>query len=131
MHSSASLSSTAPVREHKCRPGSLTDCSRKIMPMASEVMAEEHKRKEMSAHGFSLISATCAVVMIIVGSLYWPEDQCRTGAASYLYYGGVFSLTINILSLASSAAKWWALKVNTLIGGGAHCLTVFRMERSA
>ena len=83
------------------------------MPMASEVMAEEHKRKEMSAHGFSLISATCAVIMIILGSLYWPEEQCRTGAASYLYYGGVFSLTINILSLASSAAKWWALKVNT------------------
>ena len=80
------------------------------MPMASEVMAEEHKRKEMSAHGFSLISATCALVMIIVGSLYWAEDQCRTGAASYLYYGGVFSLTVNILSLVSSGAKWMALK---------------------
>ena len=49
--------------------------------------------------------------MIIVGSLYWPEDLCKTGAASYLYYGGVFSLTVNLLSLATSGAKWLALKV--------------------
>ena len=85
--------------------------------MASEVMAEEHKRKEMSAHGFSLISASCAIIMIILGSLYWPEEQCRTGAAGYLYYGGVFSLTVNLLSLASAAAKWLALKVNRRGGG--------------
>ena len=88
-------------------------------------MAEDHKRKELSAHGFSLvninfininisclqISATCAVFMIIVGSLYWPEELCKTGAAGYLYYGGVFSLTVNLLSLATSGAKWLALKV--------------------
>ena len=49
--------------------------------------------------------------MIVVGSLYWSEDMCRTGAASYLYYGGVFSLTVNLLSLATAVAKWLALKV--------------------
>ena len=49
--------------------------------------------------------------MIVVGSLYWSEDMCRTGAASYLYYGGVFSLTVNLLSLATALAKWLALKV--------------------
>ena len=49
--------------------------------------------------------------MIVVGSLYWPEEMCRTGAASYLYYGGVFSLTVNLLSLATAVAKWLALKV--------------------
>ena len=61
--------------------------------------------------------------MIVVGSLYWPEDMCRTGAASYLYYGGVFSLTVNLLSLATAVAKWLALKVkedNTQ--GRPHCL---------
>ena len=36
----------------------------------------------------------------------------RLGASSYLYYGGVFSLTINILGLSSSVAKYLALKVN-------------------
>ena len=37
------------------------------------------------------------------------------GASSYLYYGGVFSLTINILGLSSSVAKYLALKVCTMM----------------
>ena len=34
------------------------------------------------------------------------EELCRFGASSYLYYGGVFSLVVNLLGLASSLAKW-------------------------
>ena len=85
------------------------------MPMESEMIAQEHKRKEMSAHGFSLVSGTCGVMMIIAGSIYWPEESCRTGATTYLYYGGVFSLTVNLLSLVTSVAKWWALKVRLVL----------------
>merc|ERR1719445_2004692 len=48
--------------------------------------------------------------MLVVGNLYWDEELCRFGASSYLYYGGVFSLVVNLLGLASSLAKWWALK---------------------
>ena len=45
------------------------------------------------------------------------EESCRFGATSYLYYGGVFSLTINLLGLATSLAKWWALKVGKKLKG--------------
>ena len=38
-----------------------------------------------------------AVVMICVGSVYWDQADCRLGASSYLYYGGVFSLTITVI----------------------------------
>ena len=55
------------------------------------------------------VSLTLALVMMIVGDMYW--DQCQLSAASYLYYGGAFSLTINILNLTSALAKWWAVKV--------------------
>ena len=82
--------------------------------METEKLAEEHKRKELSAHGFSLISVTLAVAMIIVGSIYWEQEDCKLGASSYLYYGGVFSLTINVLGLATSVAKWLALKVTQM-----------------
>ena len=36
------------------------------------------------------------------------EELCRFGASSYLYYGGVFSLVVNLLGLASSLAKWFS-----------------------
>merc|ERR1711971_1163774 len=81
------------------------------MPMESERLAEEHQRKELTAHSYSLVTAVLALVMIIVGSVYWTEEDCKLGASSYLYYGGVFSLTINILGLSSSVAKYPALKV--------------------
>ena len=79
--------------------------------METEKLAEEHKRKELSAHGFSLISVTLAIAMIMVGNIYWETEDCKLGASSYLYYGGVFSLTINVLGLTTSLAKWLALKV--------------------
>lgn len=78
--------------------------------MESERIEEAHKSKEMSARSFSLISLVCAMAMVIVGDMYWSEESCRFGATSYLYYGGVFSLTINLLGLATCLAKWWALK---------------------
>merc|ERR1711953_514910 len=81
---------------------------RKILE--SERVVEEHRGKENSARGFSLLSIALAAAMVTVGSLYWDEELCRFGASSYLYYGGVFSLVVNLLGLASSLAKWWALK---------------------
>jgi len=78
--------------------------------LESERVVEEHRGKENSARGFSLLSITLAAAMVAVGSLYWDEELCRFGASSYLYYGGVFSLVVNLLGLASSLAKWWALK---------------------
>merc|ERR1712173_44262 len=80
------------------------------MAMETEKVESAHMSKERSAQSFSLISLVCALAMVIVGDLYWSEELRRFGAASYLYYGGVFSLSINILGLASSVAKWWALK---------------------
>merc|ERR1711923_44309 len=47
--------------------------------------------------------------MVVVGDMYWSEDLCRFAAASYLYYGGIFSIIINVLGLATSLAKWCAL----------------------
>ena len=43
------------------------------MPMETEKLADEHRRKELTAHGFSLVTATLAMVMIIVGSVFWSE----------------------------------------------------------
>ena len=46
-----------------------------------------------------------------ISSFLSSSSLHRLGASSYLYYGGVFSLTINILGLSSSVAKYLALKV--------------------
>ena len=79
--------------------------------METEKIVQLHKHKELSAHGFSLFSSSLALVMISVGDSYWSEEECRLGAASYLYYGGVFSLCVNILGLTTALAKYLALKV--------------------
>ena len=47
------------------------------MPMESERLAEEHQRKELTAHSYSLVTAVLALVMIIVGSVYWAEEDCK------------------------------------------------------
>ena len=47
------------------------------MPMESERLAEEHQKKELTAHGYSLVTAVLALVMIIVGSVYWAEEDCK------------------------------------------------------
>ena len=43
------------------------------MPMESERLAEEHQRKELTAHSYSLVTAALALVMITVGSVYWED----------------------------------------------------------
>ena len=43
------------------------------MPMESERLAEEHQRKELTAHSYSLVTASLALVMITVGSVYWED----------------------------------------------------------
>ena len=58
--------------------------------MESEKIVAQHKTKELSAHGFSLVSVSLAIVMICVGSGYWDSADCKLGAAAYLYYGRVF-----------------------------------------
>ena len=83
--------------------------------METEKIVQLHKHKELSAHGFSLFSSSLALVMISVGDSYWSEEECRLGAASYLYYGGVFSLCVNILGLTTALAKYLALKVIIII----------------
>ena len=47
------------------------------MPMESEKLAEEHQKKELTAHSYSLVTAVLALVMIIVGSVYWAEEDCK------------------------------------------------------
>ena len=39
--------------------------------LESERVVEEHRGKENSARGFSLLSITLAAAMIAVGNLYW------------------------------------------------------------
>ena len=43
------------------------------MPMESERLGEEHQRKELTAHSYSLVTAALALVMITVGSVYWED----------------------------------------------------------
>ena len=47
------------------------------MPMESERLAEEHQRKELTARSYSLVTSVLALVMIIVGSVYWAEEDCK------------------------------------------------------
>ena len=39
--------------------------------MESEKVVSAHKKEELSAGGFSLISVACAVAMLVVGDMYW------------------------------------------------------------
>ena len=39
--------------------------------LESERVVEEHRGKENSARGFSLLSITLAAAMVAVGNLYW------------------------------------------------------------
>ena len=39
--------------------------------LESERVVEEHRGKENSARGFSLVSITLAAAMVLVGNLYW------------------------------------------------------------
>ena len=85
--------------------------------MESEKIIDEqrHSKQVISANGFSFVSLVLGLIMIIIGSRYWDDDLCRLSASSYLYYGGVFSTTVNILALTTALVKWWALKVLILI----------------
>ena len=54
------------------------------------------------------------------------EELCRFGAASYLYYGGVFSLTVNLLALASAAARWAALLDGRIRNQNCNIQTIYK-----
>ena len=60
------------------------------------------------------------------------EELCRFGASSYLYYGGVFSLVVNLLGLASSLAKWFGqyIKMEPFLSCFSKPGGLWRMARS-
>ena len=55
----------------------LTTCerteTRHRMPMETERLAEEHQRREITAHSYALVTAALALIMITVGSVYWED----------------------------------------------------------
>ena len=42
----------------------------KVM-METEKIEANHRNKELSARGFSIISLTCGIAMVVVGDMYW------------------------------------------------------------
>ena len=79
--------------------------------ISPERLAKKESNQRVASQVFALVSACLALVMITVGSLYWSQDYCRTGAAAYLYFAGIISFIINILALFWSFGRYWALKV--------------------
>ena len=81
--------------------------------MEHERLAKQESKQRVASQVFALLSACLALVMITVGSVYWSQDYCRTGAAAYLYFAGIISFVLNILALFWSLGRYWALKVRS------------------